>query len=320
MKFNPKALIIAAKHTIQRVGHFLNPRIKWAISITREEGFKRFLFVIIRVLHLKLIRFLYLRIGKNYKLETIQGSKLYLDLNDKGISTELFIERIREVESTKNLQRILRKGDIVIDIGANIGYYALMEARLVAETGKVYACEPIPKSIELLKKSIEANHYANIEILNIALGDRNGTAEIYLSRNSNWHSMSDLRTFEEMGKMVVEVRTVDKLLEDTDFPNFIRMDVEGYESKVIKGMENTMKNSKLTGLFIEIHPVLLSESELVELLTTLKRNSFEIAKMTIGTRPERTYDSITIDDILQNGMPQPHHVGAETFFERKSHL
>lgn len=178
----------------------------------------------------------------------------------------------------------------------------------------------MPDNVELLKKNIEANHYENIEVSCVALGDRNGTSEIYISGKSNWSSMSNLGRSGKVGKMTVEVRTVDKALEHREPPNFVRMDVEGYETKVIRGMENILKNSNLRWLFIELHPSLMKRQELAELLAILKRHNFEIEliAMTVGLSPERTYRSLTIDEVLQHGMPEPHQVGAQTFFKRKA--
>lgn len=318
LKFNPRTLMIPVRDIGLKIGEFFNAKLKWAISIIRGYGLKTFLFVTINEIRYKLTKHLYLTVGKNYKLEIVQGSRMYLHLHDTGISRELIMHKIREPASTKEIQRILRKGDIVMDIGANIGYYALMEARIVGEMGKIYAYEPVPNNVELLKKNIEVNHYENIEVFSTALGDRDGTSEIHLSEQSNWHSMSDLLTSDKVNKMPVEVLTVDKALENKDFPNFIRMDVEGYEIKIIRGMESTLKNSKLRRLFIELHPSLMKRHELVELLTTLKRHNFEIEMMamTVGLSPERTYYSLTIDEVLQHGMPEPPHVGAQTFFTR----
>jgi protein-L-isoaspartate O-methyltransferase len=80
---------------------------------------------------------------------------MYLRIRDKGVSRQLALVGVREKFSTETLQGELREGDCVVDIGANIGYYALMEARLVGSYGKVYAIEPVSYNFQLLENNIQ---------------------------------------------------------------------------------------------------------------------------------------------------------------------
>ncbi len=82
----------------------------------------------------------------------VQSNWMYLDLVNEGISRVLAIYGIREADHTQIMKRELKSGMAVLDIGSNIGYYPLLEASLVGTKGKVYAIEPDPRNIELLKK------------------------------------------------------------------------------------------------------------------------------------------------------------------------
>jgi len=137
--------------------------VKLGIRYIREKGFKHFLWRFLNFIlveknrHIENLNYLFVRI-RNIRTDHIQitvnsNYLMYVDLKDKGISKELYVHKTREHFSTEFLQKFVKEEDIVIDIGANIGYYALMEAQL-ANKGKVYAIEPIPTNVDLLKKML----------------------------------------------------------------------------------------------------------------------------------------------------------------------
>jgi len=249
-----------------------------------------------------------------FLLKDIQGSKMLLNLRDEGISKELVFNDIREVGATNYMYRVVNKDDIVLDIGANIGYYALMEAKLVGENGKIYAIEPVPQNFELLKRNISINGYKNIKVFNFAIGDKNGTEKLYLSNKSNWHSII---AFDEQGSgkaIDVTIITIDTFLKDKQYPSLIRMDVEGYEDKIIRGMMETLKKDRPLKLFIEIHPHIMKRDDVVFLFNILKLYKFEI---TMIAKRSKCYN-YNIDYILNNESILDGSKGAfQIFFKRK---
>jgi ubiquinone/menaquinone biosynthesis C-methylase UbiE len=86
----------------------------------------------------------------------INNYKMNLYLSDKGIARELFSYGKREHFTTDLVQEgnIIKTGDVILDLGANIGYCALMEAKMVGPTGKIYAVEPSPINFNRLKENI----------------------------------------------------------------------------------------------------------------------------------------------------------------------
>ena len=86
-------------------------------------------------------------------LRKIQGSKMYLDISDPGISKELLFKGIHEDMATRVLKQEIKKGMTTVDIGANLGYYALLEASIVGDEGKVIAFEPVPRNFNILVKA-----------------------------------------------------------------------------------------------------------------------------------------------------------------------
>lgn len=203
--------------------------------------------------------------GKNLVMREILGSKMWLRTDDPGISADLLKKGVREPAVTEILHREIRPGDAVIDIGANIGYYALLEARLVGSEGTVYAIEPVPENYELLCKNIELNGYTNIKPYLLAIGDRNGTETLHLTKQSNCgvilgdipRSARFKRRMEAIGTgatIDVEIISLDEFVEREGIdPDFIRMDVEGYEIAIIEGMKKILSESRNLRIEMELH-------------------------------------------------------------------
>ena len=89
-------------------------------------------------------------IGNKHVIRNIHDYKMYLDASDMGLCRSLILFGTREVDHKILLEKIAKPGMNVLDIGANIGYYALMELGLIGREGKLIAVEPSPKNIEIL--------------------------------------------------------------------------------------------------------------------------------------------------------------------------
>ena len=207
----------------------------------------------------------------------INGSKMLLDLRKKGIYEELFNNGKRELFLTSVMlnSNLIKEGDTVLDIGSNIGYYALIESKIVGTSGKVYAVEPVSGNLCRLVENVSLNGYTNIEFFHLAMGDRNGASTIYVSDRPNWSSMLKNKT---PGKVIssetVSISTVDEFLKDKKTPNLIRMDVEGFEYNIIEGMKNTL--SKNIKILIEFHEFLLTKEQIEKFFETFRQYHFEV--------------------------------------------
>ena len=260
--------------------------IKRSMQIYKGYGLKLLLCLIVRNTGWSYLAFLYrmrlMRLPKQregYVLREILGSKMYLDLSDEGISRDLIMNGIREDISVEFFETIVKEGDIVVDLGANIGYYALLESKIVGDKGYVYAIEPVPSNVELLRRNIEVNKYSNMEVHQLAIGDTRGTQAMFLSTHRNKPTLREIAGthkeafFTEM--IDVDVITLDDFMKDKPYPNVIRMDVEGYEYQIIRGMKNILQRKLPLLLFIEFHFHLLKEQESIETLETLKNAGFQ---------------------------------------------
>lgn len=198
---------------------------------------------------------------------------MYLKLNDAGISRELTLSGVHEPIATRLLNQQIKSGMRVIEIGANIGYYALQEARLVGEGGEIIAIEPAPDNIVLLRKNIEANGIHNIRIYEGAIGNKNGTIELYLPPESNWSSIIPDK-YAEHPCINVTIWKLDSLLADIEQVDVIRMDIEGYEIEAIKGMLGILQKYK-PRLIIEIHPQITGGEPIKQFLERLMQLGYE---------------------------------------------
>ena len=213
-------------------------------SIFKGRGIKALLSALIGGVCTVILRALKIRFFER----NIYGYKMFLDLEDRGISRGLMLFGNRELDHKVMLESIVRPDMRIFDIGANIGYYAIMESKLLASEGRILAIEPSPSNYKLLKKNLELNELNNVEAMLGAVSDTVGTAKIHLSHQSN------LNTFHNVGSGVqhlsgeqidVETHTVPSLASAYFQPDLIRMDVEGHEVSVINGALKAIAANKM---------------------------------------------------------------------------
>lgn len=162
---------------------------------------------------------------------------------DKLDSLHLSINGLFEPFQNEIVKKYIKKGDIVLDLGANIGYYSLLLAKLVGEDGKVYSFEPEPSNFALLKKNIKINNYKNIIPINKAVSNKDGKIKLYLNeKDFGMHSTSDF--YKDSKSIEVESISLDSFFKDKDKKvDFIKIDIEGAEGKAIKGMQGILKEN-----------------------------------------------------------------------------
>lgn len=177
---------------------------------------------------------------------------MFLDLQDRGISRTLLLFGERELEHKKMLEEVLEPGMSVLDIGANIGYYALMELNLIGKTGNLIAVEPSPSNVDLLKRNLSLNGYLGVEVHNAAISNISGNKLFHLS------SMSNLNTFHNIGTGIehlsgeslnVQTFTVPEIMKGRHL-DLIRMDVEGHEVEVLDGLLPAIENNEMSPMII----------------------------------------------------------------------
>lgn len=171
------------------------------------------------------------------------GDKLRVDLSSsvgRSIWLRHFYKYEKDVEKT--IGDILGKGDVFIDIGANVGYFSVIVSRIVGENGKVYALEAIPKLCGLLSESIAINDIKNINVLNNAVYSENKKILFHRMKNSAFSYISRDNTSD--GTIEVNAVTLDSLIDKVGKVDVIKIDVEGAEMNVLLGGKNLISRYK----------------------------------------------------------------------------
>ena len=248
-------------------------------------GIVEILINIIKLLFYKLV-------GKRFVIKKIFGNKFILDLNTGGMSKFLFIYGKREILDTDLIREEI-KGDMnILEAGANIGYYAILEASLIGN-GHIYAFEPDPRNLELLRKNVEINNFSNkISIYSAAISDKNGTKKFNLYKETNLNSFVERK---DKGDVInVKCLKLDDFSE-IDKINFIRTDIEGAECLLINGAMNFLTNSNNIRLLIEVHPIYYDEKEFnfSKILKKLENINFSVRYLISAekSRPEKIIDA-----------------------------
>lgn len=153
---------------------------------------------------------------------------------------------------TLTFKEMIKSGMTVLSIGACVGYYALVAARLVGPEGKVYAFEPYPEAFGLLEKNVERSGYKNIVAINKAVTDSVGFAKLYLlDTNPLANSLS--KTREAVKCIDVPTTTLDGFFGDEKI-DVIRSVAEGADILIVRGMDKVIKNNPNLKMQVEVDP------------------------------------------------------------------
>ncbi len=156
--------------------------------------------------------------------------------------------RYHEPAVTKLFMELVGEKDVVMDIGVHLGYFTCLSA-VLAKQGSVHSFEVDPTCIPLIQQNIRKNRLTNVTLHNKAVSDQVGTEKIPLGAGPN----ASLKLQHTQDAIDVASTTVDRYIETTGItPTLIKIDVEGAEEKVLKGMGKTLQKDGIV-LLIEIH-------------------------------------------------------------------
>lgn len=277
--------------------------------IIQQKGINKFL---IAAYFRSLILFNNLVPIRRYIKRSIFNYKMYLDVKDAGISRSLLLHAERELDHKVMLEEIVKPGMTIFDIGANIGYYVLMEKKLLKHSGEVIAIEPSPMNTDLLNRNLQLNGVSDVPVYTMAISNKIEKKPFYLAKQTNLNTFHATGTgvTHLSGKVIdVETQTVPSLASSINkTPDLIRMDVEGHEVEVIDGMLDAIEQGEMKpGIIFETHltrytaehdfSTVLKKLFKLGYQTKLASSSSERGTKVVNALGYRAYDTVMSDDV-----------------------
>ena len=247
----------------------------------------------------------------------VYGHHMALDPDDTVVSLRLCQEGSFEHFETELALREVNEGDVVVDVGANIGYYTLLFARRVGPAGHVYAFEPDPRNFDLLRRNVLQNGYANVTCVPCAVSARSGSVRLF--RNAG--NRGDHRIYDSHdGREAIDLACIalDDYFRDNPRPiNFMKMDIQGAEAQALAGMRRLLGRSPEVRMMTEFWPrgISLCGDDPRQFLNDLQKLGFDV-----GVIDDRAHQILPADPeqlIIRFPVESDHDIGFTNLFCRR---
>jgi FkbM family methyltransferase len=235
-----------------------------------------------------------------FRLVNVGGVRLTMDVTEFTCHRLYFHGETYEPATVRCLLERLGPGQTFVDVGANHGYFSVLAARLVGPTGHVFAFEPNPSVFEQLSEHVTRNRLTNVTTERVALAEHEGALELFVSAcatNSGLSSISPRPlafahgSLDRERRVQVRATTVDRWRRDRNVGriDLLKIDVEGAEPLVLRGMAETFVHAPPAGIICESQ----GPDEADEARTTLLAHGYapfdldlgETCRNTLYTRP-----------------------------------
>ncbi len=167
------------------------------------------------------------------------------------------------------LDSLLSPGDWALDIGANVGQYAMRMSQLVGPTGRVIALEPVPDTFSVLASNTRLFQYANVSLLNVAVSDRVAVVGMQIPKfTSGLSNFYQAHLDSGAGGLPVLTLPIDRLM--LPRVRLVKMNVEGHELPALQGMRELISRD---------HPVLIVETNSPESMAFLAQHNYAVERL-----------------------------------------
>ncbi len=255
--------------------HTLN-RLKKVAKSIQTEGLPGYLH---RLYDRGEYRRIWRKVRKAHLLQDLEvklsNYRLALPKRNAGIKEELILYGTHEPFSTNLYQHYLKPGDLIFDVGTNLGYYIMVADQTLKGQCEVHGFEPDPEIFQLAQ--INSNQFRARVILNpYAVTDNNGMVSFYSSMIPNWGTIVPRDCLMLMDAVTVKGIRLDQYAGNLDLsPTVLRMDIEGGELFALRGSVGILPSLRF--IFMELHCLFLEPHELEELFAILSAAGFDRA-------------------------------------------
>lgn len=197
---------------------------------------------------------------KRMEVETPFGS-FYVD-PVSNFGTFLLSGEEYEPEMRETVQQVLQPGDTFVDIGANEGYFSVIGAVNVGPTGRIITVEPQQRLQTVIERNLAINNIKNAQLVSEAVSDRPGTADLYISPDTNTgstalHQSTRYRLPTESTATTTLTDLFDRL--QISHADLVKLDIEGYEFEAVFGAAELFRAKRIKALALELHPAAITK-------------------------------------------------------------
>lgn len=226
----------------------------------------------------KLLPELLIRVGREEQAVKTNFGSITVNLKDKWVGRIIYATRCYETAETEFLKNNLNSNSVYLDVGANIGYFVCVAATRIGKDGHIIALEPDPYNHKLLLKNIQNNHASNISVFNLAAGNQAAKMKLYKSKdNYGDHRLYSSDPNTEFSE--IDVVQLDQLFRTMNLPapTLIKIDVQGYEYYVAKGLSQLFESENKLTVTTEFwpHGMRLAGTDPQDYLNLFKDRHFE---------------------------------------------
>jgi FkbM family methyltransferase len=176
----------------------------------------------------------------------IDNSKLIISKGMTGATGNIYVG-LMEYEDMSFLLHYLQKDDLFYDVGANVGVYTVLASKV--KQAKTISFEPLPETYKKLLDNIHINRLNNVVAKNIGLSCEK--SKLYFTTDKD--TMNSVALKSDKDKQEVDVDTLDNISDEYDIPKVMKIDVEGYETNVLKGATKILTNENLEVIILELN-------------------------------------------------------------------
>jgi FkbM family methyltransferase len=188
------------------------------------------------------------------------GEPFRLDVLRRSISRSVYLGGRWHSPVVTLLRAHVRPGMTVLDVGANVGFMSVHMGECAGPDGQVLAFEPEPRNFAFLARNARNARFRNVVPIQAAIGDRVGTARLYLSpRDGGDHRI--VPGAPDRASLDVPLTTIDRVAEERRVAvHFVKMDIQGAEGAAVRGMERTLRSPDFRGIVLEFWPASLESA------------------------------------------------------------